>query len=132
MNDLRENYDELREFVRLICLQLQKHDLSDGQKNELFQYSYRMYVKHRVEDATFEPDASEARLMEERTLHRQALQMQDYMEAEINALEARNAELMEALADTAEALEMAMMAAGSQEAKACVKAARALLERQGV
>lgn len=47
---MKEHYDELREFVRLITLQLQKHrSLGDGAKDELFQYAYRMYVKHDVE-----------------------------------------------------------------------------------
>lgn len=47
---LREKYDELREFVRLITLQLQKsRSLTHAQFDELFQYGYRMYVKHDVE-----------------------------------------------------------------------------------
>lgn len=50
VDELIENYDDLREFVRVICLQLQKHrGLSDGQKDELFQLSYRKYVQHDVE-----------------------------------------------------------------------------------
>ncbi len=47
---LRENYDDLREFVRLITLQLQTHEgKTPAQWTELFHYAYRLYVKHDVE-----------------------------------------------------------------------------------
>lgn len=45
---LTEKYNELREFVRLITLQLQA-EITPGKSKELFQYAYRMYVKHDVE-----------------------------------------------------------------------------------
>lgn len=46
---LQDRYDELREFVRLITLQLQR-EVSPGKATELFNYAYRMYQKHDVEN----------------------------------------------------------------------------------
>lgn len=48
---LRGQYDELREFIRTTCLALQNHrSLTTGQKDELFQKIYRLYVSHNVEN----------------------------------------------------------------------------------
>lgn len=50
--EIRDRYSELREFVRAICLDLQKHrGLSDAQKDAMFQRSYHLYCEHDVEHA---------------------------------------------------------------------------------
>ncbi len=49
--ELIRNYEELREFIKFITLQLQRHrSLTDNNKDELFQKAYKLYTKHRVED----------------------------------------------------------------------------------
>lgn len=49
-NNLQRDYDELKQFVRTITLDLQElARKTPEQKAEMFQQAYRLYVKHDVE-----------------------------------------------------------------------------------